>query len=204
MSGRSSGSGAVPLPGVVPRENGAYSSDMLRPGRRNGPFGFLFVDVTPFLRSWVLRREAKRIVPGPRPAPHPPGTGPLWDASLATGIERIDRQHQLLMVALQRFEEAVQEGSALEIVNGTVKSLVRYADEHFTLEESYMAHIKYPRLPAHREDHARLRNRIEYLKQRSGDADPAKALELSKQVCQYLRVHIGREDAAYAEFARSA
>jgi hemerythrin-like metal-binding protein len=189
---------------VVVREKGAYSSNMLRPEGKHRHFGFLFMDVTQFVRSYILRRQARRLVPGSRPAVHPPQIGPLWDASLATGIERIDRQHQLLMAAIQRFEEAVQEGSALEIVNGTVKQLVRYAEEHFTLEESYMAHIKYPRLPAHREGHARLRNRIQYLQQRTGGQDPAKALELSRQVCQYLRDHIGKEDAAYAEFARSA
>lgn len=162
------------------------------------------MDVMQFVHSYTLRREARRLVPGPRPAVHPPQTGPLWDASLATGIERIDRQHQQLMAALQRFEEAVQEGSALEIVNATVRQLVRYTEEHFTLEESYMAHIKYPRLPAHREDHARLKNRIQYLRQRTGSADPAKALELSKQVCRYLRDHIRKEDASYVEFARGA
>jgi len=162
------------------------------------------MEVTQFFRFYVLRRQAKKLVPGPRPAVHPPQAGPLWDASLATGIERIDRQHQLLLVAIQRFEEAIQDGSALGIVNGTVKQLVKYAEEHFTLEETYLAHIKYPRLPAHREEHARLRTRIQYLQQRAGGADTAKTLELSRQLCQYLRDHIGKEDAAYAEFARNA
>lgn len=162
------------------------------------------MEVTQFVRFYILRRQATKLVPGPRPGIYPPKTGPFWDPSLATGIERIDRQHQQLMVAIQRFEEAVQKGSGLEIVNGTVKLLVQYAEDHFTLEESYMAHIKYPRLPAHREDHARLRARIQYLQQRSRGGDPAKTLELSIQLCQYLRDHIRKEDASYVEFARHA
>lgn len=160
------------------------------------------MEVTEFVRFYILQRQAKKLVPGPRPAIHPPQSGLQWDLSLATGIERIDREHQELMVAIQRFQKAVQEGSGLGIVNGTVKLLVRYSEDHFTLEESYMAQIKYPRLPAHREDHARLRARIRYLQQR--EADPAKALELSTQLCQYLRDHILKEDASYAEFARNA
>ena len=162
------------------------------------------MEVTEFVRFYILRRQAKKLVPGPRPAIYPPQSGPQWDPSLATGIERIDRQHKELMVAIQRFEEAVHEGSGLRVVNGTVKLLVRYAEDHFTLEESYMAHIEYPQLAAHREDHARLRTRILNLQRRFGGGDPAKALELSSQLCQSLRDHIVKEDAAYAEFARKA
>ena len=132
------------------------------------------------------------------------GAAPLtqWDPSLATGIDRIDRQHRELMTALQDFQKAVQEGSGLRIVNGTVERMVRYTEDHFMLEESYMNHIKYPRLPSHREDHARLRARIRYLRQRLGEGDREKALELSNHLCQYLRDHILKEDSAYAEFAR--
>lgn len=161
------------------------------------------MDATQFVRFYILRRQGTKLVPGPRPAVHPPRSGSRWDSSLATGIERIDEQHRELMVAIQHFEKAVKDGSGLRTVDATVEALVRYAEDHFTLEESYMAHIRYPRLPAHREDHARLRARIRYLQQRFGEGDSAKTLELSSQLCQYLRSHFVREDAAYAEFARN-
>jgi len=170
--------------------------------RRHHRFRFLFMDVTEFVRFYILRRQARKLVPGPRPAIHPPQSGPNWDPSLATGIERIDRDHQELMVALQSFEKAVKEGSGVRILNRVLKLMVRHSEDHFTLEESYMAHIKYPRLPSHREDHARQRARIRYLQQREGD--PSKALELSAQLCKYLRDHILNEDASYAEFARNS
>jgi hemerythrin-like metal-binding protein len=170
--------------------------------RRHHHLRFLWMDVTQFVRLYVLRQQATRMVPGPRPAAHESGSGPKWDPSLATGIARVDREHEELLEGIRDFEKAVQQGSGHRKVDEIVGLLVRHAEDHFTLEESYMAHIKYPHLPAHREDHARLRTRVRYLQQRFGESDEAKALELSTQLCQYLRNHILKEDAAYADFAR--
>jgi hemerythrin-like metal-binding protein len=164
------------------------------------------MDVTEIVRRYILRREATGLVPGPRPGPdprpHPPRSGSDWDPSLATGIERIDQQHQELMVTIQEFQNAAKGGSGFRSLNVTVGLLVRYADDHFTLEESYMAHIKYPDLPEHREEHAALRKRIRALHQRLGASDPAKVMELSAQLCQSLRDHFLRDDGLYMAFAR--
>jgi hemerythrin len=176
---------------------------MFYPERKHHRFRALWMEVPDFVRFYVLRHRTRKPIRRPRPAALQSQTGTLWDASLATGIEGIDGPRQQLMVALQRFEEALREGSGLEIVSRTIEQLARYSEEQFKLEESYMARIKYPRLPAHREKHARLRNRIQYLQHRIGNAEPAKALELSRQLCQVLRDHIRKDDAAYVEFARS-
>jgi hemerythrin-like metal-binding protein len=173
--------------------------------RRHRRFRLLFIDIKDFVRRFILKRHATHLVAGPRPDVHSPRSGSGLDPSLATGIEQIDRQHQELTAAARRFQEAVQAGSGFEVLTGTMESMIRYAEDHFTLEEAYMAHIKYPHLPAHREDHARLRARISYLQQRvAGGGDLAKVLELSAQLCKYVRDHIVKEDAAYAEFARNA
>jgi hemerythrin-like metal-binding protein len=108
------------------------------------------------------------------------------------------------MAAIQRFQTAVREGSGHEALTGTVNQMVRYVEDHLTLEETYLAHIKYPHLPAHREDHARLRARILYLQQRLAGGEPAKVQELATQLCKYLRDHVLKEDAAYVEFAQRA
>jgi hypothetical protein len=108
------------------------------------------MDLTVLVRRYILRREATRLLPGPRPDPepglHPPRSCSDWDPSLATGIERIDQQHQELMATIQRFQKVKKEGSGFRSLNVTVGLLVRYADDHFTLEESCMAHIKCPDL----------------------------------------------------------
>jgi hemerythrin-like metal-binding protein len=184
--------------------------------RRHRRFRLLFIDVSDFVRRFILRRQAAMLVAGPRPAAHPaPSATPAhparpahqgsgWDSSLATGIERIDRQHQVLMASIRDFQQAVQEGSGHEALAGMVSQMSRYAEDHFTLEEAYLAHLKYPHLPAHREEHARLRARVLYLQQRLAGGGPAKVQELAAQLCKYFRDHILKEDAAYVEFARSS
>jgi hemerythrin-like metal-binding protein len=174
---------------------------MYQEERKHHRFRYLYMDVTKFMQWYVLRqRPAPKRISGSRTAIHPSRSGSESNPTLA----RIDAQHEELILAIERFEKAVQEGAGLRAVSETVDLLVRHAEEHFSLEESYMAQLKYPRLPTHREDHARLRGRILYLRQQAAEGHLQKAVELSTQFCRNLRSHTLKEDAAYVEFARSA
>ena len=62
----------------------------------------------------------------------------IWDERYTLGVEEIDSQHRRLFALLDRLHEAIGQGSDHEEMKKIVMELVRYADEHFSAEESLM------------------------------------------------------------------
>ena len=180
---------------------------------RRHPFvRFLFMDFSVFLRRFILKREGARLARGPIPTPPVPVAQAKAQQGQAkepgrplftTGIERIDQDHQQLTATIRKLQKALHDGSSNEVVLETLDFLVRYSEDHFTLEEAYMKHIDFPGLPAHRESHGKVRATILKLHERIASGDTTVALELSSMLFKYLSDHIMGEDSAYVEHART-
>jgi hemerythrin len=125
-----------------------------------------------------------------------------WSPRYATGIPAIDAQHQGLFEAIQKLQDALENGQALAETLETTAFLMRYVDEHFRAEEAYMVRIGYPELMDHQELHGRLRSRVEGIRLRVEAAEEGSAMELSTLLFEWLRDHILHDDFSYVRFAR--
>jgi len=77
-----------------------------------------------------------------------------WEPSMATGIERIDGQHQELFRILNDLFEALASGRGESVIDDILDRMIVYAAEHFVEEEAEMAARGYPELAAHQAAHA--------------------------------------------------
>ncbi len=79
-----------------------------------------------------------------------------WKPAYETGDERVDRQHQELLVLGGLLSEAVECGLGEEVVDEAVQALLDYVDYHFRDEERYMRSIACDLFQAHCREHRHL------------------------------------------------
>jgi hemerythrin-like metal-binding protein len=125
-----------------------------------------------------------------------------WNPKYATGIPAIDNQHKSLVEAIHALQLAIEEGRAQAETMELMQFLLRYVDEHFSLEEAYMEHLAFPDLPAHRDLHDRLRTRVKALHDRLARGDAGVTMELPLLLFEWLRDHILHDDFSYVNHAR--
>ena len=85
-------------------------------------------------------------------APGGTGGGAPVPSELSTGVQEIDLQHRELLGQIAALEEAVRSGQ-LERAEEVLGYLKRYATDHFSTEERYMASSGYPGIAAHQALH---------------------------------------------------
>lgn len=94
-----------------------------------------------------------------------------------------DAQHQVLFDLIDQIETS-------EIDSSIFYKLNEYAENHFKLEEEYMARLDYPDMEAHVRAHNQFRKELQSLivKQHQFDADFKKSLSVF--LYEWLRLHI--------------
>lgn len=127
----------------------------------------------------------------------------VWNPAWETGEPEIDRQHRLLMAAIERLFKAVSRredpGDAAE----TLHFLADYAESHFRMEEALMARSGYPGAEAHRALHDGLRADIARMLE-AHRLDPASVSEeMPTFLSDWLISHIGEEDRALVRHLRA-
>ncbi len=84
----------------------------------------------------------------------------IWEKKYATGILKIDAQHQYLFALTNRLLRNVAENVSLATIAVTIAQLQDYVDEHFKHEEAMLRRVKYADLPRHIEQHRKLRSQL--------------------------------------------
>ena len=126
-----------------------------------------------------------------------------WGPRYETGIPSIDCQHQSLFRALRCLHEAVLEGKVQAEVGVVLEFLEKYAQIHFSDEETYMKRIRFPGLLEHMVEHRKFWIRVQDLQARFDSEEQKVALEASMLLFTWFKDHILIEDMAFAKHARS-
>ena len=58
--------------------------------------------------------------------------------TMATGVPEVDAQHQEWIRRYNQFDDAINQGKGIEVVQSTLDFFIGYADVHFKSEESVM------------------------------------------------------------------
>lgn len=131
----------------------------------------------------------------------------VWNDSLLTGIEMVDRQHRGLV-------DLVNEVAPLLAASGSQRvedfaplrdKLMAYAGSHFKTEEDLMAHYRVdPRvLDHHRQSHAAFVDRVTELADRFARGTGVTGSELLSFLAGWLMFHILGEDQTMARQIRA-
>jgi hemerythrin-like metal-binding protein len=83
-------------------------------------------------------------------------TDMTWQSNFETGIERIDREHRVLLELIKSCHDSIVPGCELARICRTVDEVASYARFHFLREEHFMLEVAFPDLERHRTLHAEL------------------------------------------------
>lgn len=121
-----------------------------------------------------------------------------WLDDYATGIARIDQDHQRLVELINRVEDAIRNRYSSAAVAAIFEELEEYASEHFGREERLMADSGYDGLDAHIASHRLFVGQLETLEAAIVASGDEVALDgLFEFLSTWLVSHILREDKAY-------
>lgn len=123
---------------------------------------------------------------------------------LSIGIHELDDQHRALYAEINRLRDAMK-AHELQKVLPMADYLVKYATEHFALEERLMVEAGYPGFPAHLAHHAAFKQDLARWRARLArdGASASLVVELSSWMADWLRDHIRKVDAEMAKFLRA-
>lgn len=125
-----------------------------------------------------------------------------WQDSFNTGIDIVDRQHQTLLININKLAEAIQhkdDKAAAEVFD----FLESYAIEHFNTEVEYMRKYDYPFLEDHLQEHGSFVRSFTVTKQEilSGRHDPLLCLfRINLFLYDWLISHSTRIDKHFANY----
>lgn len=126
-----------------------------------------------------------------------------FDASLATGFETLDEQHQMFLDMLEELAQRIEDGAHRQGFLDALQGMKFYADSHFSDEEALMERQGYPALSRHRALHDTFRRMTEDLQSRASEGPGLISLEMLEFLGQWFIGHIRDADQRFAAFARS-
>jgi len=79
-----------------------------------------------------------------------------WHDNYNIGVEHIDRQHQELFSLVDNLQKSVAAKIIMNELGPTIAFLVKYTQQHFKDEETFMLGLEYPGLEEHKNLHKNL------------------------------------------------
>jgi len=122
----------------------------------------------------------------------------VWTPDMSVGVPILDDDHKHLIEYLNRFIQAVDAQEGILDTDDIFTDLIRYTEEHFAREEAVMSACGFKGLDAHRELHAKLKQKVHGCRHRYM-LNPNKVLEreVRKFLMTWLTDHILKCDMAY-------
>jgi len=124
-----------------------------------------------------------------------------WTQSMTTGVEVLDKQHQVLIAKLNELVDAMQSRAGDAKVREILAFTATYAVKHFALEESHMAQVNCPVAAQNKQAHAQFLKRFGEIKAKV-DAEGVTAttsIETMRELSNWITNHIRTIDATLAK-----
>lgn len=125
--------------------------------------------------------------------------------SLATGNAVIDAEHRELLRAVNQLLEACSKGMGRSAMDGTIKFLNNYVNQHFLHEEQLQRQSGYSGLAAHKSFHEKYKQTLKEITSRISESGPT-IVELGNLNGHIgvLISHIKTEDKKLGAFLKQA
>ena len=125
-----------------------------------------------------------------------------WLDLYATGIEKLDRQHESLTDLLNALNESFRASKPREVLLFRLDQLIEATHAHFTDEEALMRERGYTDVDLHKSEHDFLLSQVAHFREEFA----AEKAELSESMMDYLRDwlrdHILISDRRMARFLK--
>ena len=123
-----------------------------------------------------------------------------WSQEYELGHETIDFQHRELVRLLNNLYDAKEQGTMELLVEITLDELVKYTQNHFAQEESYMAEFNYGDQDAHKAAHTAFVGKVSAFKQSYDKGEATVGDEVINFLKDWLVNHILKTDNELVAF----
>jgi hemerythrin len=129
----------------------------------------------------------------------------LWDSTLETGHEKIDKQHKQLVETLNNLIDASKEGKDKDEIFKVLDFLTGYTIMHFKTEEDLQIKYNYVDYHVHKQYHDKFKITVGDLSKRLIDEGPSPELlgVVTQTIGDWLVNHIKGDDFRMAAFVKS-
>ncbi len=123
-----------------------------------------------------------------------------WSDELSVGIDTIDKQHMILVRAINLLAMAIEKNSEQELLTAIFETLANYTITHFSYEEELLDHFGYPESVEHKKSHQALVDELKILKEKFDTGEDHLGPQVLKFLVDWLTKHIMGTDKRYAPF----
>jgi hemerythrin len=127
-----------------------------------------------------------------------------WKDRYNINFREIDAQHHVLLDLLNELLDLMDGRRDPKQVTHIFSALGDYASTHFSSEERYMQAAEYPKLAAHRQEHAAFVTRVQELSEAYDPDNPRVMDETAVFLREWYLDHIFKTDQDYVPFLRKA
>ncbi|MFV0368690.1 MAG: bacteriohemerythrin [Hyphomicrobiaceae bacterium] len=127
-----------------------------------------------------------------------------WSDEFSVGIDLIDKQHKILIRAINLLAMAVEYNSSRDMMQEIFTTLRDYTDTHFAYEEELFDRFDYPETELHKAQHRGLLKQVVDLEKRWQAGDAEIGAEVLQFLVNWLRNHILGSDKKYSAFLSKA
>lgn len=127
----------------------------------------------------------------------------MWTEANSVGHEKMDAEHEALVVALNGLHELVLAGAEADQIDAALGELLGLLREHFETESQLMADTEYPEIGVHRDDHDLYLERIENLRSVAAHAEASSIAETFFLLRDWFVAHTQKDDQALADHLKS-
>ena len=121
---------------------------------------------------------------------------------MSVGVDRLDRDHQVLVELINRIEECGDDtASRGRVLPEVIATLIAYTVFHFEREEKVMAACGYPDFSAHHDEHRALTREVQNLQRRiATEPENVSRDEVLAFLTDWLCHHILLQDMEYRPY----
>lgn len=123
-----------------------------------------------------------------------------WSEKFLTGVKEADEQHKKLVEVVNELYEAMKQGKGKEVLDKILDELVKYADYHFSTEETLMSKYGFPELAAHKKEHENFKVKIKEFLEKKAKGEVTLSIEVMNFLKEWLVKHIMGTDKKYGPF----
>ena len=121
-----------------------------------------------------------------------------WDENFSVYIKKIDNQHKHLINLINKLHDAIENGTARDIIGDIITSLYNYTQTHFSSEEALFEQYNYHKAEEHKRSHRNLRYSVERY-QDLFHRDKLDVIEFANFMSNWLVDHLMVEDREFGQ-----
>ena len=127
-----------------------------------------------------------------------------WDDSVKIGIDTIDRQHQKLVMLINKLHSAMRNRAAQTVMSQIFKELVDYTVEHFANEERMLEEAGYEKLSEHKKIHIKMVAQVQEYRDQFESGSATVTMDLMNFLSDWLIHHIKGIDRQYVSTVKGS